>query len=51
VHERARLRVIPSVDTDPVCGLMPGATYTFTVSAADALDNVSALSNSVTVRR
>jgi chitodextrinase len=43
--------VIPSVDLDPVCGLTPGATFTFAVSAADALHNVSAFSNSVTVIR
>jgi chitodextrinase len=41
--------VIPSIESDPVCGLGPGGTYTFTVSALDALDNLSAPSNSVTV--
>jgi hypothetical protein len=34
---------------DPVCGIGPGTTATFSVLARDALDNVSALSNSVTV--
>ena len=39
----------PSVDSDPVCGLVPGGTYTFQVFARDAFDNDSALSNLVTV--
>ena len=39
---------VQSIDTDPVCGLVPGA-YTFSVRARDALDNESPLSNTVTV--
>jgi chitinase len=39
----------PSVDVDPVCGLVPGVTYTFQVFARDAFDNDSALSNPLTV--
>ena len=41
--------LVASVDADPVCGLVPGATATFSVRARDSLDNVSAPSNSVTV--
>jgi chitodextrinase len=41
--------LVPSVDTDPVCGLVPGSTATFSVRARDSLDNDSAFSNSVTV--
>jgi hypothetical protein len=41
--------LVPSVATDPVCGLVPGATATFSVWARDSLDNRSAFSNSVTV--
>jgi hypothetical protein len=41
--------VVPSTRTDPVCGVAPGGTATFSVVARDALDNVSAFSNSVTV--
>jgi hypothetical protein len=41
--------LVPSVNTDPVCGLVPGTTATFSVWARDALDNDSAFSNSVTV--
>jgi chitinase len=41
--------LVPSVDSDPVCGLVPGATATFSVRARDAVDNVSAPSNPVTV--
>jgi chitodextrinase len=41
--------LVPSVSTDPVCGLAPGATATFSVVARDSLDNVSAPSNPVTV--
>jgi hypothetical protein len=41
--------LVPSVDTDPVCGLVPGATATFSVWARDAFDNDSAFSNPVTV--
>jgi hypothetical protein len=41
--------LVPSVDTDPVCGLVPGTTATFSVWARDAFDNDSAFSNSVTV--
>jgi chitodextrinase len=41
--------LIPSVSRDPVCGLVPGSTDTFSVRARDAFDNDSASSNSVTV--
>ena len=41
--------LVPSVARDPVCGLVPGSTATFSVSARDAVDNVSPFSNSVTV--
>jgi chitodextrinase len=41
--------LVPSVATDPVCGLVPGGTATFSVWARDALDNDSAFSNPVTV--
>jgi predicted phage tail protein len=41
--------LVPSTSLDPVCGLSPGATATFTVRAVDELFNVSALSNAVTV--
>ena len=41
--------LVPSVDTDPVCGLVPGTTATFSVWARDSLNNDSAFSNSVTV--
>lgn len=41
--------VVPTTDTDPVCGLVPGSTVTFTVQARDSLDNRSAQSNTVTV--
>jgi chitodextrinase len=41
--------LVPSVDTDPVCGLVPDSAVTFSVWARDALDNDSALSNRVTV--
>jgi chitodextrinase len=41
--------LVPSTATDPVCGLVPGSTATFTVRARDSLDNVSAPSNPVTV--
>jgi hypothetical protein len=40
---------VPSVATDPVCGLLPGATATFSVRARDVFDNVSASSTPVTV--
>jgi chitinase len=39
----------PSIDSDPVCGLAPGNTYTFQVFARDAFDNDSGLSNELTV--
>jgi hypothetical protein len=42
--------LVPSVDTDPVCGLGPGGTFTFSVWARDAFVNDSAFSNPVTVR-
>jgi chitinase len=41
--------LVPSTASDPVCGIVPGSTATFTVTARDELDNVSARSNSVTV--
>jgi chitodextrinase len=41
--------VVPTIATDPVCGLTPGATATFSVWARDAFDNRSAFSNPVTV--
>ena len=41
--------LVASVDADPVCGLVPGSTYSFQVFARDALDNDSALSNTATV--
>jgi chitinase len=41
--------LVPSIDTDPVCGLVPGTTATFSVWARDSLNNDSAFSNSVTV--
>jgi chitinase len=41
--------LVASVATDPVCGLVPGSTATFSVWARDALGNDSAFSNSVTV--
>jgi chitodextrinase len=41
--------LVPSVASDPVCGLVPGGTATFSVRARDSLGNVSAPSNSVTV--
>jgi chitinase len=41
--------LVPSVDSDPVCGLLPGFRDTFAVWARDAFDNDSAFSNSVTV--
>jgi hypothetical protein len=41
--------VIPTVASDPVCGLAPGFPATFSVWARDAFVNDSAFSNSVTV--
>lgn len=41
--------LIPSVSSDPVCGLLPGFTDTFSIRARDAFDNDSASSNPVTV--
>jgi chitodextrinase len=41
--------LVPSVAADPVCGLVPGSTATFSVWARDSLNNDSAFSNSVTV--
>lgn len=41
--------IVPSINSDPVCGLLPGQTYTFSVRARDEFDNDSASSNSVTV--
>ena len=36
---------VPSVSSDPVCGLVPGSTTTFSVRARDEFNNVSAASN------
>jgi chitinase len=41
--------LIPSIGSDPVCGLLPGFKDTFTVWARDEFENDSAFSNSVTV--
>lgn len=41
--------LVPSIATDPVCGLVPGSTATFSVWARDSFDNDSAFSNPVTV--
>jgi hypothetical protein len=41
--------VVPSISSDPVCGLGPGGTYTFTVTALDEFLNPSAPSNRLTV--
>jgi chitinase len=41
--------LVPSVGSDPVCGLLPGFTDTFSVWARDEFDNDSAFSNAVTV--
>jgi chitinase len=41
--------LVPSVASDPVCGLLPGSTATFSVWARDAFDNDSGFSNAVTV--
>jgi chitodextrinase len=41
--------LVPSVAADPVCGLVPGSTATFSVWARDSLNNDSAFSNAVTV--
>lgn len=41
--------LVPSVNSDPVCGLLPGFSDTFSVRARDAFDNDSASSNSVTI--
>jgi hypothetical protein len=41
--------LVPSIDTDPVCGLLPGVRSTFSVWARDAFDNDSDFSNRVTV--
>jgi hypothetical protein len=41
--------LVPTVATDPVCGLAPGFPATFSVWARDAFVNDSAFSNSVTV--
>jgi chitodextrinase len=41
--------LVPSVATDPVCGLVPGTRATFSVWARDSLGNDSPFSNSVTV--
>jgi hypothetical protein len=41
--------LVPSVNSDPVCGLVPGTTATFSVWARDAFVNDSMFSNPVTV--
>jgi hypothetical protein len=41
--------LVPTIATDPVCGLGPGSTVTFSVFARDALQNFSEPSNRVTV--
>jgi chitinase len=41
--------LVPSIASDPVCGLLPGFTDTFAVWARDEFDNDSAFSNAVTV--
>jgi chitinase len=41
--------LVPSIDLDPVCGLLHGFTDTFAVRARDEFDNDSAFSNTVTV--
>jgi hypothetical protein len=41
--------LVPTIVTDPVCGLGIGSTATFSVFARDALQNFSAPSNRVTV--
>lgn len=35
---------IPSIDLDPVCGIIPGFTVTFAIFARDAFDNESGVS-------
>jgi chitinase len=42
-------RVLVPGTSDPVCGLAPGTTATFSGRARDEFDNVSASSNAVTV--
>jgi chitinase len=49
VSQSATQILIPSVNSDPVCGLIPGTTAKFSVRARDAFDNDSASSNVVTV--
>lgn len=41
--------LVPSIESDPVCGLLPGFTDRFSVWARDEFDNDSAFSNAVTV--
>ncbi len=41
--------LVPSIASDPVCGLLPGFADTFSVWARDEFDNDSAFSNPVTV--
>jgi hypothetical protein len=41
--------LVPSIASDPVCGLLPGFTDTFAVWARDEFDNDSPFSNAVTV--
>jgi hypothetical protein len=41
--------LVPSISSDPVCGLGPGGTYTFTVTALDEFLNASGPSNRLTV--
>jgi chitodextrinase len=41
--------LVPSISSDPVCGIGPGGTYTFAVTALDEFLNASVPSNRVTV--
>ena len=41
--------LVPSISSDPVCGIGPGGTYTFAVTAMDEFLNPSAPSNRLTV--
>lgn len=46
---RLNSATVPSISADPVCGLLPGSTYVFSVRARDVWDNDSASSNTVRV--
>jgi hypothetical protein len=41
--------LVPSISSDPVCGIGPGGTYTFAVTALDEFLNASAPSDRLTV--